>query len=362
MKLKKIEIKNFRNIECETLEFSPNTTLIYGNNAEGKTNAVESVYMFAHSKSFRRARERDLIKFGEEEAKLKAIFEEKGRESTFEINISRKNGKSFYYNRIKLEKMKEFFGHFLAVLFVPEYLKIIKNGPSERRSFIDSAICQIKPQYITSLFNYHRLCEEKNAVLKNYSSSESEKLLLEVYNERLVKGAAIISLERKKYLKLLEERVKVHFEKMSGGENIEFEFLPSGLSRVEEDYEEFYKNLFEKNLESDIRFSRMSGGAQFDDVEIRINGVEARSFASQGQQRSAVVALKLAEGELIGEITKRNPVYLFDDILSELDEKRREYILSSLNDKQVIITSCQKDSYTDVYTYIASGGKYEKVQ
>ena len=361
MKLEKLKIKNFRNIECEELEFSDSTTLIYGNNAEGKTNVVEAIYMFAHSKSFRRARERDLIRFGEDESRLTAVFKEKNRSSVFEIVISRKNGKSFYYNGIKLEKMKEFFGHFLAVLFVPEYLKIIKNGPGERRSFIDSAICQIKPGYISSLFVYHRLCEEKNAVLKNYKGTESEKLLLEVYNDRLSKGAAVISREREEYLKLLEERAKLHFEKMSGGDKIEFEFMPSGLGQKTDDFEMFYKNLFEKSLEADLRFSRMSQGAQLDDVEIKINGNEARVFASQGQQRSAVVALKLAEGELVGEITKRNPVYLFDDILSELDEKRREYILNALSDKQVIITSCQRDEDIDVYTYLAKSGKYERI-
>jgi len=359
MKLLKLCVENFRNIENASLDFSPETTLIFGNNAEGKTNVIEALYMFAHSKSFRRARERDLIKFGEEEAKLKAVFEEKGKECTFEIKISRKNGKTFFYNGIRLEKMRDFFGHFLAVLFVPDYLKIIKNGPGERRAFIDGAICQIKPTYISTLFTYHRLCEEKNALLKNFK--ENDKLLLEVYNERLAKTAAIISSERLWYIDLIKERAKNHFEQMSGSDTLEFEFLPSGIQKNNEDLELFYKNLFEKSIDTDIKFSRMSTGAQLDDIEIIINSTSARSFASQGQQRSAVIAMKLAEGEIVGEMTKRFPVYLFDDILSELDKKRREYILKSLLSKQVIITSCQRDEDIDVFTYYAKKGSYERI-
>jgi DNA replication and repair protein RecF len=359
MKLIKLSVENFRNIEKQTLEFSPSTTLIYGNNAEGKTNIVEAVYMFAHSKSFRRAREKDLIRFGEEEAKIEAVFEEKGKECRFEIRISRKSGKTFYYNGIRLEKMREFFGHFLAVLFVPEYLKIIKSGPSERRAFLDSAICQIKPSYISTLFAYHKLCEDKNALLKSFK--EQDRLLLEVYNERLAKTAASISRERLEYLKRLEKSVSNHFEKMSGKDKIELQFMPSGFVKEVDSFEEFYKQLFEKNIESEIKLMRMTVGAQLDDIEILINSVSSRSFASQGQQRSAVIALKLAEGEVVGEITKRHPIYLFDDILSELDEKRREYILSELDGKQVIITSCQKESETEVYTYLTENGRYRKI-
>ena len=361
MKLKTISVENFRNVENQKLEFSPETTLIYGNNAEGKTNIIEAVYMFAHSKSFRRSREKDLIRFGEEEARLTAVFSEKQKDVCFEIKISRKDGKSFYYNGIKLEKMRDFFGHFLAVLFVPEYLKIIKSGPSERRSFLDAALCQIKPGYVSSLFVYHRLCEEKNALLKKYSGSENDKILFEVYNERLAKTAADISSQRLDFLNKISVSAKVHFKNMSGRDTLELQFMPSGLSVIPESFEEYYKDIFKKSQDADLKALRMTTGAQMDDVEIIINSNSARSFASQGQQRSAVVALKLAEGEVVGQITKRSPIYLFDDILSELDEIRREYILKALHNKQVIITSCTKDSEKDVYTYFANNGIYTRL-
>ncbi len=361
MRLIKISIKNFRNIVDEVLEFSPETTLILGNNAEGKTNVIEAIYAFAHSRSFRRARERELIRFGCEEAVVSSVFEEKGREVKFDIVFSKKNGKSFFYNGIKLDKMRDFFGHFQAVLFVPEYLKIIKNGPGERRSFIDSSLCQIKPQYISTLFVYHRLSEEKNAALKSYKGSETEKLLIDVYNERLAKTAAVISRERREYLEKIKESARRHFSEMSGGDRLDFEFLPSGLSEKCEDLEDFYKKLFEKSFENDVRISRMSTGAQLDDVEILINGVSARSYASQGQQRSAVIALKLAEGEAVESVTRSSPIYLFDDILSELDERRREYILKNLNSKQVVITSCMEHEKVGVVTYRAEKGKYTRI-
>ncbi len=361
MKLLKLSVSNFRNIENETLEFSPETTLISGNNAEGKTNIIEAIYLFAHARSFRRAKEREMIRFGSDEAVIKSVFEEKGREVTFEIRLSKKNSKSFYYNGIKLDKMRDFFGHFNAVLFVPEYLKIIKNGPGERRSFIDSALCQIKPSYISDLFVYHRLCEEKNAVLKNYKGTESEKMLLEVYSERLCKTAALISRERFEYLEKIKKSAVEHFGKMSGGDRLDFHLLPSGLNEKSDNFEEFYKNLFEKSFDTDIRIQRMSSGAGLDDVEILINGVSARSYASQGQQRSAVIALKLAEGEISESIAKTSPIYLFDDILSELDEKRREYILGNLDSKQVVITSCVSEESVGVVTYLAEKGTYRRI-
>lgn len=363
MKLKSITIENFRNIENETLLFSPETNLIFGDNAQGKTNVIEAIYAFSHARSFRRAKEKELIKFEKDRAVLSAVFEEKQRDVTFEIIFSKKGSKEFYYNGMRLEKMRDFFGHFLSVLFVPEYLKIIKNGPSERRSFIDSALCQIKPLFVSSLFSYHRLCEEKNALIKNFHGTEEEKLLLEVYNEKLVKSASKISAERFSYLSRLEESAKSHFEKMSGGDEISFKYLLSGEIQVDKtaDFEEIYKNLFEKSLENDIRLSRMSCGAQLDDVEILINKKSARSFASQGQMRSAVVALKLSEGEVIESTMKTSPVYLFDDILSELDEKRREYILNSLHGKQVIITSCMKEENFSQTAFYAEKGTYKKI-
>lgn len=363
MRLKSITIENFRNIEKETLVFSPETNLIFGDNAQGKTNVIEAIYAFSHARSFRRAKEKELIKFDKEKAVISAVFEEREKEAEFEIIFSKKGSKEFYYNGMKLEKMRDFFGHFLSVLFVPEYLKIIKNGPSERRSFIDSALCQIKPLYVSSLFSYHRLCEEKNALIKNFQISEEEKLLLEVYNEKLVKSASKISKERFEYFSLLEESAKKHFEQMSGGEKLSFKYLLSGDIHVTKDsnFEEIYKNLFEKSLENDIRLSRMSCGAQLDDVEILINSKSARSFASQGQMRSAVVALKLSEGEVIEKIMKTSPVYLFDDILSELDEKRREYILNRLDKKQVIITSCMREEKFLKTAFYAEKGTYRQI-
>lgn len=361
MRLLKINVSNFRNIKNATLEFSPETTLIYGNNAEGKTNVIEAIYLFAHSKSFRRARERELIMFGEEEARVEAYFLEGKKEARFEIRISRKNGKSFYYNGIKLEKMRDFFGHFLAVLFVPEELKIIKNGPGERRAFIDSALCQIKPVYITLLYSYHKLCEEKNAVLKSYKGTPSEKLMLEVYNEKLIPLSAKITKERKAFVTLIEQKAKEHFFNMSGKDEMSISFLPSGLEKESQDFEKLYKELFEKSLDNDLKLTRVSCGAGFDDIEIKINSISARSFASQGQQRSAVVALKLAEGEVLGELTRRAPIYLFDDILSELDDMRREYILKNLKNKEVIITSCNKNEDTSVYAYLAESGRYTRI-
>ncbi|MBE6700944.1 MAG: DNA replication/repair protein RecF [Ruminococcaceae bacterium] len=360
MKIIKLQAENFRNIENETIEFSPDTNLIYGNNAEGKTNIIEAIYYFANSKSFRTNQDHDLIKFGADSGKIVAVFEEMGRICNYEVNFSKNEKRSFYYNGIKISKMSDFFGNFRAVLFVPEHLKIIKNGPSERRALMDSSLCQIKKSYITLLFKHSKTVGEKNALLKDYKGTESQNILLDVYDDSLIKLGGKITEIRKEWAREIFERAKVHLEKMSG-DKLSYEFKMSGLSE-KKDALEFYSTLIPSMRQRDINYKCATAGAIKDDIEIFVNDIPLRHYGSQGQQRSAVIALKLAEGELIEEKTNSSPIYLFDDILSELDEKRQEYILSKLYGKQVMITSCIKDTeFLKGEKIYVEKGKYKKV-
>lgn len=349
MRIIELRAQNFRNIENEKIEFSPEVNLIWGNNAEGKTNIVEAIYYFANSKSFRASNDRELIRFGGDEARLTAIFEDSGRTCRYDVVIPKGGKRTFYYNKVKITKMNEFFGNFRAVLFVPEHLKIVKNGPGERRALLDSSICQFKRTYISDLFRYTKLSSEKNSMLRDYKGTEAEDILLDVYDENIIKSSAVISSIRREYAEELFERAKKHLFDMSG-DKLSFEYKMSGLTS-EGDCEEFYKRLIPTTRKRDIIYRSMTAGAGRDDIEISVNGINLRQFGSQGQQRSAVVALKLAEGEIAEEKTGSSPIYLFDDILSELDEKRREYILSRLKNKQVIVTSCLGDE-SEIY-----GGK-----
>ena len=338
MKINELKVENFRNIENETVIFSPDTNLIWGSNAEGKTNIIEAIYYFANSKSFRASKDSDLIKFGENEAKLTAIFEEGGRECRYDIKISKNEKRSFYYNGIKISKMSDFFGNFRAVLFVPEHLKTVKNGPGERRSFIDGAICQLKKSYISDLYRFSKLLSEKNAVLREYVDNAQNNALLDVYDESLIPVMVKISKTRREYVKELFLRAERHLFDMSG-DKMSYEFKISGVLS-EENEEEFFRRMLRDTRKKDVLYKTSTAGSQRDDFEIKLSGVPLRQYGSQGQQRSAVIALKLAEGEIAEETKKSAPIYLFDDILSELDARRREYILKRLDNKQVIITSC----------------------
>lgn len=349
MKIIELKAENFRNIENERIEFSPEVNLIWGNNAEGKTNIIEAIYYFANSKSFRAANDRELIRFGENEARLTALFEDKGKTCRYDVVIPKSGKRTFFYNKIQITKMSEFFGNLRAVLFVPEHLKIVKNGPGERRALLDSSICQLKRTYISELFRYTKLASEKNAVLRDYKGTEAENTLLDVYDENIIKSSALISSVRREYAKELFQKAEKHLFDMSG-DRLTFEYKMSGLTS-DGDSEEFYRRVIPTTRKRDIIYHSMTAGAGRDDIEISVNGINLRQFGSQGQQRSTVIALKLAEGEIAEEKTGSSPIYLFDDILSELDEKRREYILSKLKDKQVIVTSCLGDE-SDIY-----GGK-----
>ncbi|MBR6633742.1 MAG: DNA replication/repair protein RecF [Clostridia bacterium] len=358
MRIIELTAENFRNIEKEKIEFSPDTTLIWGNNAEGKTNVVEAIYYFANSKSFRTSNDRDLIRFDQDEAKLSAIFEDGGRICNFDVVIQKSGKRTFFYNKVKITKMSEFFGNFRAVLFVPEHLRIVKNGPKERRALIDSSLCQLKKTYISDLYRYSKLSGEKNAILRDYKGTEAENTMLDIYDENIIKSSAKISEIRREYAKELFSRAEKHLFDMSG-DRLSYEYKMSGLTS-DKNPEEFYASLIPNARKRDIVYHSMTAGAGRDDIEISVNGTSLRQYGSQGQQRSVVVAMKLAEGEIAEEKTKSSPIYLFDDILSELDEKRREYILSKLKNKQVIVTSCLGDEegiYGGKRVFV-NGGKY----
>ncbi len=360
MRITELLVENFRNIENEKITFSPETNLIWGKNAEGKTNIIEAIYYFANSKSFRTSRDSDLIRLGENKAKLTAVFEEGNRQLKYEIELNKNEKRTFHYNGIKISKMSDFFGNFRAVLFVPEHLRIVKNGPSERRSFIDGAICQLKKSYISDLFKYTKILSEKNALLKDFKDSEESRILLDVYDMSLVEIGAKITKIRREYTEKLFECAKKHLYDMSG-DGLSFEFHPSGFVSSENE-EDFYKRLLSESRKRDILYKSATTGCQRDDFEIRVNNLPLKQYGSQGQQRSLVIALKLAEGEIAQSEKNSSPIYLFDDILSELDENRREYILKKLTDKQVIITSClgSEEKIYSGKTIFVEKGKYRE--
>ena len=345
--------ENFRNIEHFPFSFSEGMNILYGGNAQGKTNVIEGIYLFAGGKSFRRARDRDLIKLDRDFGQVSISYGDVRRDNKMSLRYFREAKKEFFFNGVKLKKMSEFIGNFKAVLFCPEHLAIVKDEPAVRRGFIDTAISQIKPAYLGTLIEYEKILEQKNALLKNFGdySKDSFDKTYEVLSERLAEDAAYISEVRKEYLSRLFCHVGEFLSDMTDGkEEISYEYVSSlcsgdGISGDTESDKKKYFEIIMAGKEREIGAKTSIFGAHRDDFDIRLGGRSAKIFASQGQQRSIALALKLGEGELCREETGDYPVFLFDDVFSELDRSRKNYILKRLSGKQVIVTSCDESDF-----------------
>ncbi|MBQ3537704.1 MAG: DNA replication/repair protein RecF [Clostridia bacterium] len=339
MKIEKIELKNYRNIESMEIIPCDGINVIYGENAQGKTNILESIFLFTGLKSFRCTRDRELVGFGKDFSVIKAQFFASSRKQTAEIKIT--DRRRAVLNGVTLPSSTGLMGRFPASLFVPGFMSLIQNGPSERRRFIDSAICQSDPKYAVILSEYTRLLKQRNAVLKNTEDYREKKVFLECMDDAFSSAGDAVYLERKKYLELLLPYVGEIYNGLSSGkEEISFSYIKKGDASGEGSLKEILK----RHEIADISSGMTLTGPHRDDIDININGVSARSFGSQGQKRSAAIALKLGEAEVIKEHTSEQPVILLDDVMSELDSSRQDYILNHIKDKQVFITCCDPSS------------------
>lgn len=344
MKINSISIENFRNIEKLDLDFD-DVNIIYGQNAQGKTNLIEAIYLFTGSKSFRGVKDRELIRFGCDFSKLKIDFESENRNQNAEIRIDGK--RTAYLNGIKKKSPSVLGEELKAVIFSPVHLSMVKDGPSERRRFIDNALCQLKYNYRNVLKEYNRALSQRNMLLKDISKNSSLADMLYIWDKNLAATGAKIIYQRNKYVEALLPFAKEVFDGLSGGrEEIDlvlkgpFDYRELSLKEIEN------KLLitFEKSRGSDFMNRITTAGPHRDDMEILINSKSARTYGSQGQQRSCVLALKLAEASLLKEMTQNEPLALLDDVMSELDITRQDYILNHIKNWQVFITCCDADT------------------
>ena len=343
MFVKKLILKNYRNYEDLVFEPERETNLIYGKNGQGKTNIVEAINFFASLRSHRVSKHRDLIKYDEEFASLTLIFENNEREFEAKITLLPDERRKMELNGSKIVKNSELIGLFNAVMFSPEDFLIIKEGPSERRRYIDIAISQVKPNYFNTLVEYNKVLKMKNKILKeegNYSE------LIDVYNEKLASLGGDIIFYRNKYIEFIKTLTdKLHREITLSLDKFEIKYescIPVSDRRSMQ--KEYLKKL--NKIKSKEIFERTSlFGIQREDIGFFINGNRVREFASQGQQRTVILILRLTQAEYIKEIKGEYPVLLLDDILSELDSERRKYLLNEIRNKQVIITSTDKGSF-----------------
>lgn len=358
MRCDSIRYENFRNIGYAELEFSPETNIFTGENAQGKTSALEGIYLFARGKSFRGAHDREMVRFGSEYASVTMNCSGSGRSYDMKYAFNTEGKRVCRRNGVVLSRLSEFIGYFRAVLFCPAHLSIVQSGPSARRNFLDLAISQIKPSYMVLLQRYNTVLSQRNACIRDCRKrmSPSDSAMLEVLSAQLAENAERISELREKYIAVLSGEAKSFMLDMTGGrDDCELEYVSRKTK------EEYYRELT-GNLDRELRYGATLYGVHKDDIDIRIGGHNARMYASQGQQRSAALAMKLAEGELSARsFGGEHPVYLFDDVLSELDRGRREYVVSGFDGKQVFITSCTAsglESLTRARKFSVAGGEF----
>jgi len=345
MIISEVGIKGFRNLENTVFEPGEDINIFYGENAQGKTNIVEAVWLFSGMKSFRGAKDSELIKRSSDFSKLYIKFSNSVRENKAEITIT--NKRSAVLNGVKLPSCVSLIGKFSAVVFSPAFLSVVENGPSERRRFIDTALCQIKPSYAGVISEYSKLLKQRNSLLKDVMFESSILDILDVIDEKMADAGDIIVQERKSYLLKCAPVAEQIFNGLSSGrEKIDFVYKSSTDS-----FKDFGEALKE-NRKNDIFNKVTLTGPHRDDIEIILNGTSVKSFGSQGQKRSCAVALKLTEAQILKDETGEQPVIILDDVMSELDSGRQDFILNHIKNRQVFITCCNPSP-----VYGSAGGK-----
>ena len=349
MYVTRLATSNFRNLEDSELFPCDAVNVIYGDNAQGKTNLLEALWLFTGGHSFRGSKDSELPKLGGlPSAKLALDFfsEERPQKAVLQIENGRR---SSVINGVQKRTGSALVGKVRAVIFSPEHLLLIKEGPSRRRSFLDGALCQMRPGFAKTLSIYNRTLLQRNALLKDLNRYPELRDTLDVWDARLAHFGVHVMQERGRYVKELAPRVAGIYDGISKGrEQIRIEYSPAVKTAVEnfsdEALEQAFQNELKRTAMSDAKSGFTSVGPHRDDLEISLDGISARAFGSQGQQRSAVLALKLGEAEALAGETGEQPVVLLDDVMSELDQSRQDYLLNHLHGRQVFITCCSPET------------------
>ena len=347
MRLNKIALTNFRNYDFESLEFSEGTNVISGQNAQGKTNLLESVYMLSCGKSFRTRYDRELISFNSSCGEILADVYSHEREQTICIKMETGRPKKITVNGVK-KKACELSQLVNVVLFCPDDLNLIKDGAAVRRKLLDNAISQIRPRYAEILAEYNKLYEHKTRILKDWHEKPSLLDMLDDFSEGMCRASAQIIRYRAAFTKKLNELAPpIHSEFSGNGEKLDISYktvstVKNPFAASREIYYEICEHQ-ERHRQAELDAAQCLTGIHKDDLEISINGRSARNFASQGQTRTAALSLKLAEREIFLEETGEYPILLLDDVLSELDSKRQEFVLNRIGGGQTLISCCEDE-------------------
>lgn len=348
MIIKSLELSDYRNYESLLINFDKGTNILYGDNAQGKTNILEAIYMSATTKSHKLSKDKEIIRFGKQEAHIRTIIEKDDIETRVDMHLRSSKSKGIAIDGVKIKKAAELMGLTKIVFFSPEDLSIIKNGPAERRRFIDIELCQLDNFYLYNLNNYNKIVNQRNNLLKNLFVNPELKDTLSIWDKQLISYGSKIIERRKQFIDQLNEIIASIHSNLSGEkEKLRLIYEPNV------DIESYASSL-ENSHDRDIKLKQTTIGPHRDDISFNVisestNNIEIdiRKYGSQGQQRTAALSLKLSEIELVKKITKDTPILLLDDVLSELDSNRQNFLLNSIGNIQTIITCTGLDEFVN---------------
>lgn len=348
MECNRIKIRDFRNIKSACIDFEDGVNILCGDNAQGKTNLLEAISLASIGKSFRTSHDDEMIGFGAESCEVSLDFTDSSRSQNITVRMMKGKKKHIEQNKVKIGRVSDIVGVFRTVLFCPEHLSLIKEGPAERRNYLDIALSQLYPVYMKSLQKYNQILKQRNQLIKDAEMHrKSFDDTVEFWSAQLAHEAAVISRYRYRYLLGAASHIEECFFEMMG-EREKPRAVYCGSSKQEpEEYEDLeytekrYIELLMSHHDREIGAGSTLWGIHKDDIEILLNEKAARQYASQGQQRSLALSMKLAEGEMCASVCGEKPVFLFDDVFSELDSTRRGYLSGKIKDRQVIITTCE---------------------
>ena len=332
MIIKSLELENFRNYKSLNIEFDKGVNILYGDNAQGKTNILEAIYVSATTKSHKGAKDKEIINFEAEEAHIKTYLDKEGLERRVDMHLRKSKSKGIAIDTVRLKKAAQLLGLLNVVFFSPEDLSIIKDAPAQRRRFVDMELCQLDQSYLYDLNQYNKIIAQRNKLLKDMYNNQDLKNMLGIWDMQIITYGQKIIKRRRLFVDQLNEIIDdIHFKLSGGKERIKVEYAPY----VSEDN---FEEMLKKAREKEIKLKSTSVGPHKDDFIFIVNGIDIRTYGSQGQQRTAALSLKLSEIELVKKITGDNPVLLLDDVLSELDSNRQNHLLNNIGDIQTIIT------------------------
>ena len=343
MIIKSLELADFRNYEHLEISFDKGTNILYGDNAQGKTNILEAIYVSATTKSHKGSKDKEIINFDKEEAHIRTYLEKDGVEQRVDMHLRKNKSKGIAIDGQKIKKAADLLGLLNVVFFSPEDLNIIKEGPAGRRRFIDLELSQLDKIYLNNLSNYNRIINQRNSLLKDIYGSNQQHLLetLDIWDMQLAAYGTKVLDRRKEFVRQVNEIIsEIHFRLTGGKERLSLTYESSiGEMSMEQ--------ALKKNRERDLRMKSTSVGPHRDDLCFLSGDLDIRKFGSQGQQRTAALSLKLAEIELVKRIIGDTPILLLDDVLSELDKNRQNYLLDSIHDIQTVITCTGLDEFVN---------------